>query len=729
MKRFVGILIAITICLSPMKISYAAPDRPNGYEELARGDNISLLYNSELHTIAVEDKRNSYIWRSVVDEQVYDAKSTSAVLRTYMTSMFVVNYAATGTNNPAMQNGYTSSSECTTEASKIDNGIRLEYQFKNAGIELVVEITLEGDSLVVRIPKEEIKEEGKFGIVNIKILPFMGASHRGIDGYIFYPDGPGALMHYGAMKDRPAKTMKEFKLDVYGPEEVSSAEYEYMDKFQKHQAMLPIYGIKNYKNAMLAIASEGASGASINVAPEGVAVGLNRAYFEFTYRHSFEIMLSNITVHGRDVAKMPTGTRIDRNIIDQDYEMRCIFMEGDNASYSGMANEYRDFLLEGDALKAAIGEGDTIPLGLDFLMGVREERILFDRFIAMTTFKQVEDITDEFLEKGADNLQINLKGYSQGGYGLYPINWPIDRRIGGSRGLKSYSKMANEKGITLSLQANFMNAFGENGKFSRSNDVVRRESGPPVSDETMNWFLLNPTAAHGRLAKFLGKTKKYDIGVAFERIGKRIYHDYNKKSPYSRLETQKRWEDMLSLALEQKDFVAVEGGNAYVLKYADRLSNIPVETSEYHISDETVPFFQMIVHGKIPYTSEPGNLFYDDVEQKLKWIEYGCMPYFELTYENASALRDTKYNNLFTSSYDHWIDNAVQIYEEFNRELKDIWGETMVEHSKLADELYGVRYSNGTVIYINYGSDKAKYGKHSIDARDYLVVEGEGSLR
>lgn len=70
----------------------------------------------------------------------------------------------------------------------------------------------------------------------------------------------------------------------------------------------------------------------------------------------------------------------------------------------------------------------------------------------------------------------------------------------------------------------------------------------------------------------------------------------------------------------------IEGGNIYTLKYADYLFNIPVKSSGYHIGNETIPFFQMVVHGMIPYTSEPGNLAYDLKKQKLQWIEYGCLP-------------------------------------------------------------------------------------------------------
>ncbi len=722
MKKLNFIIIIFIIFTFSVRIAHAVPKLSGDYETIAKGDNITLYYNPNTYTIAIEDRRNGYIWRSTVDSEIYNMDGTSGVLKNYMSSMFIINYAALGMNNPAIQSGYTGSDESTIETQKTENGLILDYDFPSAGIGFSAEIKIDGDSLVVRIPKEKIREEGQFGLVSIKIMPFLGAADREVDGYIFYPDGPGALMRYEKVVDRP-KTMREFKWDIYGPQNVDYEEYEYMERFQKQQAMLPVYGIKNGQNAVIAIASEGEGEGSINLAPEGVSVNLNRVYFEFAYRHSFEIMLSNITVHGRDVAKMPSGTRIDRELIREDHEVRYIFMEGKHANYSGMANAYREFLIENDRIKRVISDGANIPLAIDFLMGVREERLLFDRFIPMTNFKQAEFITEEFIKNGVEDMQIKLKGYSKGGYGLYPINWPIDSRLGGKKGFRSYSEFAKENGIVLYMQANFMNALGQNGKFSKSNDVVRMGSGQPVSDAKMDWFLLNPASAYDRLQGFLKSIRNYDIGIAFEKIGEKIYHDYHTKKPFSRMQTKNKWEEMLDLVLNEKSHVAVEGGNAYVLKYADRLYGVPMESSDYYICDETVPFFQMVVHGMIPYSSDPGNLFYDDVEQKLKWIEYGCIPYFELTYKNASELRNTHYNKLFTSSYKNWIDNASEIYFEFNQNLKDIWNEHMVEHSKLSENLYKVEYSNGTLIYINYGEKDIQYDGQIIGARNYIIVE------
>ena len=59
----------------------------------------------------------------------------------------------------------------------------------------------------------------------------------------------------------------------------------------------------------------------------------------------------------------------------------------------------------------------------------------------------------------------------------------------------------------------------------------------------------------------------------------------------------------LALAREQLGKIAVTGGSSYVLPYASRLSDIPDKDSRYFVNDESVPFFQMVVHGYIDYLS------------------------------------------------------------------------------------------------------------------------------
>ena len=67
-----------------------------------------------------------------------------------------------------------------------------------------IEYTLDGDNLVVRVPASEIRypkdvlnAEGQkvtYPLVSIDVLPYLGAADNTADGYMFVPDGSGALI-------------------------------------------------------------------------------------------------------------------------------------------------------------------------------------------------------------------------------------------------------------------------------------------------------------------------------------------------------------------------------------------------------------------------------------------------------------------------------------------------------------------------------------------------------
>lgn len=212
-------------------------------------------------------------------------------------------------------------------------------------------------------------------------------------------------------------------------------------------------------------------------------------------------------------------------------------------------------------------------------------------------------------------------------------------------------------------------------------------------------------------------------GVAYDRIGRFIYHDYNKRSPSTRIQTVETWSNLLEYAKNNANNIAVEGPNIYTVKYADWIYEVPTKSSGYYIGDEDIPFYQMVVHGHVLYTSEPGNLFYDLTKQKLKWIEYGCMPYYELTYNDANLLKNTRYNKLFTSSYSDWIDEIEAIYKEFNSKLKGVFNQNIIEHCKIGDNVYKVLYENQSIVYVNYNKDPVLCEGHVINGEDYFIFE------
>ncbi|NMB95330.1 MAG: hypothetical protein GYA02_01760 [Clostridiaceae bacterium] len=697
------------------------------YKKIAQNTKFTLLCNLKTGTIIVENRQTGYLWRSIIDNlDDYGLENLSTYWSNYISSLFSISYTDLKKNNGSEEKVLSAADASIDSINNIDNGISIEYNFGRLGINITIEISLQEDGMTVFIPAGKIKENSNFGIVTVELMPFLGAVADDIDGYIFFPDGCGAIMKYGNTIERP-KFTDPYESFVFSPEKVDISENIRMGKEQKYNAMLPIYGIKNSENAFLAIATKGAEETAIQVSPYGYLINLNRAGFKLYYRHFYEINLSNINIHGRDVAKNLKGQRANKEIILQDHEVQFIFLDGNDANYSGMANVYRNHLAKNSGLKKVIKNGSNIPMAINLFMGVKEKRMLFDKYVSMTTFQQAIIITERLKDRGIDNLQVNLKGWAKGGYGIFPDSWPPDNRLGGVPEMTKLLEYMDINNINLFLQANFIDAVSESYNFSKRNDVIIQSNDLPATDSGQERFIINPSSCFNRIEELINKISTKTrcgsgIGLTLENLGRALYPDYNKNNPSSRAQTLKTWENIFHLVEKSKMSIGVEGGNAYVLKYADYLFDIQVKSSGYYIVDEAIPFFQMVVHGMVPYTSEPGNLAYDLNKQKLQWIEYGCVPLFELTYDSTTKLKDTNYNILFNSRYERWINTIEDIYKEFNENLKDIWDAQMIGHEKIDQDLVKISYSNGTVIYINYGFNDIYYEGFNIEGQNYIVT-------
>jgi hypothetical protein len=695
------------------------------YEEIAQNSKYRLFYNSKSGSIIIENKKTKYLWKSVIDYPAdYNLGNLNTYWENYISSLLVINYTDITKNEGKELKAFSSVDANIVRTVEIDNGVSIDYDFFRIGISITVEISLWEDGITIRIPADKIKENKEFGIMNIEIAPFFGAETVNPDGYMFYPDGSGAIMRYKSIEERP-KFISAYKGFVFSPEKVDISEYIRMEKEQEYNAMLPIYGIKNGNNAFLAIVTKGSAETAIYVAPYGFEINLNRAYFELHYRHFYTVNLSNINLHGIDAAKRLTGKKADKEPILKDREIRYIFLDSESADYSGMANAYREYLIKNNELKKTVSDENGIPMLISLFMGTIEKRMLFDKYISMTTFQEAKSIVEKLKSRGIDDLQLNLVGWTKGGYGAFPDGWPPENRLGGIKEMNKLIEYTTANNVKLYLQTNLIDAIGSRSNYSKRKDIVMQGNGLAATDLNKERFIINPISFTKRIQEILGKIPgNSSTGINLGKIGRMLYHHYNKGSIYSRIETLETWKNVLALAERYNIPVGVDGGNLYVLSHVDHLFNIPLKSSGYHIEDETIPFFQMIVHGTIPYTSEPGNLVYDLDIQKLQWIEFGCMPFFELTYEDTIELKYTNYNKLFNSQYEKWLDTVTDIYKEFNEKLKDTWDAKMIEHKKINDDLVKVTYDNGIAVFINYGKNEVYYEGHFIKAQDYIVVHG-----
>lgn len=713
-KKIIAIVTAIVMLqyLINFPVSAETISPIPGFKLVSENANLRFYFNDTLCTFSIEDKTTGQLWSSYVDPLKYKGQTANDVVKKGMNCLFVLNYSDLDKDSGQINSALVDS---TKTVSSIENGLIIQYSFASVNISLQVHIWLDNEGINVKIPYESIKESGKYFVTSIAMLPLFGAANKNDNGYMFYPDGCGALSYFSSIKD---PTLLKYKMDIYGNEQVDIDLIKEDEMNGLEKAMLPVFGMKVDENAFVGIITEGECDASINIDLPGLLFDLNRIYSEFKYRRRYSYVDS----------QKNTIVVISKDIIKQDHAVKYIPLSGALANYSGMASTYREYLIENNKITKKIKDTDKIPLGLDLFMSIKENRMLFDKYIPMTTFKQTETILSEYEKSGVDSILVNLVGYNKDGYGKVTQHLTMSSALGGSKGLEFLNKYVADKKIKLTLQENYIDATSTSGGFSLRNDVVYKENGIIVTDKWKKEYLLNPFKSLQMLLNNLSNYKSKGVsGIAFEKIGQLAYYDFNKSGYSTRQQTVETWDKILGDSKNELGYTAVEGGNMYVLAKADRLLNIPIKDSGYFITDETIPFYQMVVHGYVPYSSNAGNLFYDAKIQKLKWIEYGAIPYYILTYEKTEELRHTDYNQLFTSRYIDWLDQSAGMYKEFNQKLSGIWSKAMINHEKINDNVLCTTYENGTKVYVNYSDTDYTNGSIMVKSMDYLVVDGRTS--
>ncbi len=102
---------------------------------------------------------------------------------------------------------------------------------------LALEYTLDGTGFTVRLPANGIRfNESKFELLDIQMLPYMGAGNNAYDGYAFFPDGSGALFAFEDMKEITNETITA---KVYGEDYA----YHKLDMEYQQVVRYPVYGI------------------------------------------------------------------------------------------------------------------------------------------------------------------------------------------------------------------------------------------------------------------------------------------------------------------------------------------------------------------------------------------------------------------------------------------------------------------------------------------------------
>lgn len=603
---------------------------------------------------------------------------------------------------------------------------------ENISFTIPLDYQLTEDGLTVSIETEEIVERGGAKLYNIILLKYFGAGSSTETGYMFVPNGSGSIINFNNGKGNFGYTQY-----VYGTDP-TVAGYTVVENTST--ARMPVFGVKHENNALFAIIEKGDALARIDAFTSNETNSYNNAYATF-YLRGYEL-LSMFGTTGSQ-ADLPL---VENNIYKEDLQVTFVPLSGDDANYSGMANYYREYLIENGVLGEKLAD-NQVPFFLDILGGANVPQnvlgVTVDDVVAMTTYEEAGEIAEKLNEIGVGNIKMNYLGWFNDGY-YHDVPETIKNisELGSKNEFASLEDQLVENGGELFGNVAFNEVSYTSSNYILSQEAAKYYNGKLVLlgsvnpytlkrstnakyEETM-YTVLSPRYLYYYVENFAEEFKAFDVqGVALRDLGSVLSSDKKRTALINRQEALEVTKAAFE-ALAEENTLLVHGGNAYSLGYTTEVVDAPTTGSQFNLVDEIVPFYGMVIHGYINYAGEELNLTQsvDREELLLEAIENGACLRYVLTYENSDQIKYSGLNSMYSVQYDLYMEEIEAFYKEANDALKDVVNVPMVGHEILDNDVRKVTYENGVVIYINRGSEDVSVDGITVPAKWYAKKAG-----
>lgn len=696
-----------------------------GYKKIMEDSKLEIWHREKNASIRILDKSSGYIWGGLPSDKPEDMNTTWSGIGN---SLAAIDYF----DNKGLERRMSIADKTVSRKYTISgNVLRYSVTYNDFGISFDFEVELKDGKLSLRMVDDSIKEEKNFSLGAVYFVPFLGSTRADeTDGYMFVPDGPGALIRF----NKPSQYLINFDKRVYGKDYGIDKLFEINDlkssrpndfAIEEPTVAMPIFGVVHgvKQNAIFALIDKGEEYASIMATPSGMVTNYNWITSKFIYRQKY---LQPTSRSGAGVQVVQEK----RNHFDA--SITYSFLSGEDADYVGMAKTYRDQLIAEGTLAGKEKVTDKIPLQLDIIGSEIEKGFLFNSVLKVTPIDKIKEIVSELSGEGINNLTMVLQGWQKGGLnGSRPSNFSFESKLGGKDAIIDLSKYAASKGSTLYYYENPVTAnknqidLREEGGNSLSQALIKIER-----DNDALWFkdtyYIEPGLATEYISKKADQYKSNGMkAMALDQFGSKLYAENQQDHVTTRIEAREKIEKAAEKASSTLENVALYSPNEYLWKYTDDAFNLPMVNSQYLFETDTVPFLQIVLKGSIDCYAPYSNMSFYSRMDALKLVEFGVYPAFLLTDMSNSELKDTPVSELYSTRYEDWRNNIVAIYQYVNSALSKVEGKMIVDRNVIGQGVVKVDYEDGTSIIVNYTGNDFKFEQVLIPAQDYMVIEGE----
>ena len=693
----------------------------DGMKQAATAGRFSLLvaesgeYAGEF---CLRDEESGLSWFSNPSDKTGDTTSKGSP-RFEMFSQLIVYGYDTATNGEKTINSYIGAQRgAGITVTAVPNGFCALYRFESAQLEIPLYVTLSEKGVEIRCPLNELKENGTFRVAELAVVPYFGSGGPEDDGYLVVPDGSGARINFnnGKIWAEPYTAL------LYGGNLSLAGEQKLTDP---KAAALPVFGIQRNQTGLLGVVGEGGAEAEVKAYTAGQRNARNAVYANFILRNVDTVVIGE---SGLSETKEVVQYDLDHRNMEA-CSVRYYPLESGKHTYADMAVQYRTLLLEQRGAGQAV---DIEPCFIaELYAGVVRPKtyfgLTFQKFDTLTDYQMAGGIRRELQEAGVQDATILYRNWSKD-----ESAYKLPNKIRPVSGLGSKRELQGllDDGMYLSFSPLTVRRNG-NGFWSFL-DASKRMSREPVlvhtyqlsthykNSEVAPGYLPNLQTLTEVLGAFRRSAKQYGAeNLYLTDLGSTLYTNFDRNKYATREEFQER---AVAFCKDWDGRLAVQKPNGYVLPYIDAAVGLPTDSSLYDVEDESIPFYQIVLSGVIPYTSEAVNLSSNPRRTILKCMETASSLYFAWIGTNGSDIKETALNHLYGADYARWKEDAIAAQEELDGVFERIGTRIISGHETLAAGVTRTTFENGKSVVINYTAQPVETSYGTVPASGYLIV-------
>ncbi len=698
-------------------------------ELIAENTKYRLKWDKNTAGVILENIETGIQWGTspiASGEVQYDELGMPIKRHPQVESPIAVNYIDSTSGEEQSVLAYTGSvTTGNINCTEKENGLKIEYYFDDVKIMVPVEYTLLENGVQISVNSKEIQEsENK--VTQISVAPFMcSAENTATDSYLLFPSGSGAVIEPEAV----SQTGLSYSSAVYGDDSANGAS----DSISVTQKVsLPVYGVKIGDKALFSVIDGSAESAIIETSVGSTSIGYSSVFATFQVRGYYN--------HIADVFQW---SKIHRQVFAEKINtvMSVSFypIEGEKANYSGMAEFYRNMLIENSDLP---DKSEETPFNLIIVGGALIKRsflgIPYTELYAATTLKEAQKIVETVQKETDSKFTVKLKGFGESGVDINKLagGYKIGKELGSLSDLNDFSEYCEKSGIDLytemdlvrfSKSTNGFNSYfdaatnsGDKKVYQYTHDVALRT----IKNET-RYVFLSRNELFNAADELLNETKEWKLGgIDISSLGDTAYSDYSDESSADYYAKSNMAKDVSEIILKLKNSgkrISSSNANLYAAVMSDLITDVPSTSDRADIFKYDIPFYQMVFKGCVPITSEVVNGAESDDNIILRAIESGCSLNFNVIANWDNNLIDADYPLFFASLFENMSPQLYDTVIGLKDYFESISCVKIKEHKVLDNGLRETVYENGVHVFVNYSESELTSPLGVVSPHGYLV--------